>query len=106
MIGMPLLTGFVSKYMFAAAASSVDPTKMITAWVALAISTTLNAVYFVRMVLVIYTAVPEAQRTAQDYAPSRVEDGATVGLILMNLALGVASPPVIAILTKGFALLG
>lgn len=106
MIGMPLLTGFVSKYMFASAATTAEPVKMIAAWIALAISTVLNAVYFMRTVLVLYTSVPQEQREAKDYHPSGTEDAATLGLVLMNLALGIASPPVIAVLSGGLEIFG
>ena len=107
MIGMPLLTGFVSKYTFAVAATSASAGKMITAWVALAVSTTLNAVYFMRMVLVLYTSVDAPLRRAPaEYRPSRVENAGVIGLVLLNAALGVASPPVLAVLEQGLALLG
>ena len=107
MIGMPLLTGFVSKYTFAAAATSAPAGKMLAAWVALAVSTTLNAVYFMRMVLVLYTSVDAPMRRAEaDYRPSRTENAAAAGLVLLNIALGVASPPVIDLLAKGLAVFG
>ncbi len=106
MIGMPLLTGFVSKYLFAAAATSAVPGKMIAAWVALAVSTTLNAVYFMRMVLVLYTSVDASHRRAEDYHASPVENAGIAGLIALNVALGVASPPVIETLARGLAVFG
>lgn len=53
MIGIPLLTGFVSKYLFAAAATTAE-NKMVAAWIVLGISTILNTVYFMRTVLTIY----------------------------------------------------
>ena len=106
MIGMPLFTGFVSKYLFASAASGAVTFKMITAWVALAVSTTLNAVYFMRTVLVLYTTVDAPRRRAEVYVPSPVENAATLGLVAVNIALGVASPPVIELLAQGLAVFG
>ena len=107
MIGMPLFTGFVSKYLFAAAATDAAPGKMIAAWVALAVSTTLNAVYFMRTVLVLYTSVEGPKRRAPEgYRPSRVENAAILALALLNIALGVASPPVIETLMGGLAVFG
>ena len=106
MIGIPLLTGFVSKYTFAAAATGAAPRRMVAAWIALAVSTTLNAVYFMRTVLVLYTSVEPSQRRAKDYRPSRIENAATIGLILLNIALGVASPPVLETLSRGLAVFG
>ena len=101
MIGMPLLTGFVSKYAFAAATTGATPLKMIVAWTALAVSTTLNAVYFKRTVLVLYTSVDASKRRTEGPRPSRTERAAALGLIGLNVALGVASPPVLDILARG-----
>lgn len=106
MIGTPLFTGFVSKYLFASAAAGAEPLREFAAWVALAVSTVLNAVYFMRMVLVLYTPVEPERRRAAGYRPSRVENAAAVGLVALNVGLGVAAPPVIRVLTQGLAVFG
>lgn len=106
MIGIPLFTGFVSKYLFATAAAGAGTPEEITAWVALAVSTVLNAVYFMRMVMVLYTPVDAAHRSAEDYRPSRVENAATAGLIALNVGLGVAASPVIGVLISGLRVFG
>ena len=106
MIGMPLLTGFVSKYMFASAATGAVTAKMLAAWFALALSTVLNAVYFMRTVLVLYTSVDPAQRRAEHYRPSGIENTATLGLVGFNVFLGVASPALITILSNGLSTFG
>ena len=97
MIGMPLLTGFVSKYLFAAAATTAG-SKMITAWVVLAISTVLNTMYFMRTVLTLYRPVPEETHKAYTVEKSRIETAAIIGMILLNIGLGVASQPVIKVI--------
>ncbi len=104
MVGIPLLTGFVSKYLFAAAATGALRTKMLTAWIALAISTTLNCVYFLRVVLAIYTPAPEKEALAEGAAHSPVERTAMAGLIALNFALGVASPPVVWAIRSGLSM--
>ena len=106
MIGIPLLTGFVSKYLFASAATSAATGKMVTAWIALALSTVLNTAYFMRTVLVIYTTVPDEQRKAEGYRPSLVENGATIGLIAAAIGLGILSSPVISALREGLSIFG
>ncbi len=58
-IGLPLFPGFVSKINFSTAAVSVGTAKMITTLVVLAISTILNAVYFFRAIICIYTPLDE-----------------------------------------------
>lgn len=105
MIGMPLLTGFVSKYLFASAATTAGP-KMISAWIVLAISTVLNTVYFMRTVLIIYTPVNKEQRKPHGHDPNTIESAATVGLVLLNIALGVMSTPVINLIQAGLDMFG
>lgn len=105
MIGMPLLTGFVSKYLFATAAMTSED-KMVAAWIALAISTILNAVYFMRTVLTLYTPVDPEMRTVHGIMPSRAETAATFGMIILNVGLGVASQPVIRAIEKGLLMFG
>lgn len=105
MIGMPLLTGFISKYLFASAATTAQD-KMVIAWIALAISTILNTVYFMGSVLTIYHSVPAEQRKPHGKMPSRVESAATVGLIALNVGLGVSATPVIQAIQTGLAMFG
>lgn len=105
MIGMPLLTGFISKYLFATAAVT-SPNKMILAWIVLAVSTVLNAIYFMRTVLTLYTPVEPEMRKVHGIQPSKIETAATFGLIVLNVALGVASQPLIRALEAGLAMFG
>jgi len=110
MIGMPLTTGFISKYLFASAATTAITWKMISSWIVLAVSTTLNAVYFMRTVLVLYTvdksrkaisapaavsSFPESRLSAE-YKQSTVENFSTICLTVLNIFLGTFSSPVIA----------
>lgn len=53
--GIPLFSGFVSKINFATAAVEMGTVKMIVTLVVLAVSTILNAVYFFRAIIMIYT---------------------------------------------------
>ena len=112
MIGMPLLTGFVSKFMFASAATEANTTKMIAAWTALAVSTVLNAVYFMRTVIVLYTPVSDAKAALQEGEKSYEKKGLVleslgiIGFVLLNLYLGTMSPTVIDIIARGLELFG
>lgn len=60
MVGFPMLSGFISKLLFAQSAMG-SPRKMIPALVVLTISTILNAIYFLRMVITLYS--PEGSGT-------------------------------------------
>ncbi len=129
MIGMPLFAGFVSKFMFASAATQAPIYKMIIAWTALAISTVLNAVYFMRTVLVIYTpqsagkpgaaavngagtAVDGAAHdgagaaTLRDKAGIRLENGAVLIFSALIILLGTFSPVIIDVLITGLQAFG
>lgn len=55
MVGIPLFSGFISKLLYMRAAFDAPYTKMFPALIVLGISTILNAVYFMKSVLRIYT---------------------------------------------------
>lgn len=57
MVGIPLFSGFISKLQFMDASFSAGRIKLILALVVLGISTILNAIYFMKTVLRIYTPV-------------------------------------------------
>lgn len=106
MIGIPLFCGFVSKYLFASSAMTASSGKLIAAWIVLGISTILNTVYFMRMVIAIYMPVDAEMRKAHGIAPSRIEAAAMAGMILFNIAVGVMSPPIVKALESGIAMFG
>lgn len=105
MIGIPLLSGFISKMCFAAAAmASVSNTKMILVMIALAISTTLNAVYFIRAILNIYKPIKAEDRKSKKV---KVAPGIVVASILfcsLNFALGMNAQPIIDGISKGLGM--
>ena len=111
MIGFPLFSGFISKILFAQAAVD-EAGKMLPTMIALALSTILNVVYFMRAVLVIYTPT--------GYVSSGAGEGCTrVGMqthpektvvfvcfILLNLVLGLMSQPVVELCARGLGMFG
>ena len=106
MVGIPLFSGFVSKLLFAEAAV-VHPThKMMPTLIVLAVSTILNAIYFLKTVVRIY--VPEKRETEAEKGYFRIKAGQqrlyTLTLILfifINLVLGMMSEPIIGIIESG-----
>ena len=105
MVGFPMLSGFISKLLFATAALQ-SPHKMMLTLIGLAVSTVLNAIYFLRMVITLYTGgQPESgtigsQRPAA-YWPARVS---VICFILLNLFLGLMSQPVVQAISDGLAM--
>ncbi len=92
MVGIPMLSGFISKLLFAEAGISVEG-KSIPTLVVLAISVILNAIYFMKTVIRIYTPAPESPYAGQDFSfMDRPSYGFTIiGFILVNLTLGMSS---------------
>ena len=110
MIGFPLLSGFISKILFAGAAWETD-TKMMVTLVALAISTILNAMYFMRTVITIYTPMKTPEVKEKGYAKIKFSEETLknitlIGFIVLNVLLGVCSEPVVDLIEKGLAMFG
>lgn len=89
MIGIPLFAGFTSKVYFALATLESSPVKLWTAMIALAISTVLNAVYFLHTVLTIYT--PINKEKILTFRNERSFGFAIIIFIILNLFLGIGS---------------
>ncbi|MBR0082268.1 MAG: sodium:proton antiporter [Clostridia bacterium] len=103
MIGIPLTMGFVSKYRFALAAFE-RPTLLVVTLIVLAVSTVLNAMYFMRVIIGIYTPVPE-RRTRMTLREQRPFAVSSLLLALLNLSAGVAAQPLVLLLERGLSLL-
>ena len=106
MVGIPIFAGFVSKLMFAEAGVQASPVKMFPTLVVLAISTILNAIYFLKTVLRIYTLEkPEVEQEKSFIRITWKEQPyytiAIVLFILLNVILGINSKPIIELLTEG-----
>jgi len=100
MVGIPLLAGFVSKLLFGMA-SVQSLGKTLPTLIVLAISTVLNAVYFLRTVIRIYRRAPQEMEQLQH---TREQKGFAVAMVLlvgMNIVLGVCSDAIVAALEKG-----
>ena len=73
--------------------------------IALAISTILNAVYFLRAVVVIYMP-KQNMKVAEGYRPSAMMVAAIVFFILLNLGLGTMSNWLEMAIRQGLAMFG
>ncbi len=106
MVGIPVFSGFVSKLLFAEAAVLVPNWKLFPTLIVLAISTVLNAIYFLKTVVRIYTPVNKEEIREKGYFdlkfPVQKLYCVTIFLfVLVNLILGMASQPIIALITEG-----
>lgn len=102
MVGIPMLAGFISKLLFATAALEAAPSRTLSTLIVLAISTILNAVYFLHTVIQIYTPV-EISEEVKDIRikPSWSVVTAMVILMLINFILGLFSQPITDLIRMG-----
>ena len=103
MVGMPMFSGFISKLFFAQAAAG-HTYKMLPTFIALAISTVLNAIYFMKTVIRIYTPVSRGMGRVVPIKEQPVKSAALIFFILLNLILGLNSEPILQMLRSGLAM--
>lgn len=108
MVGIPMFSGFISKLLFAQAAVE-SMHKMLPTLIALAISTILNAMYFMRTVILLYTPDRRSSAAKKDMhcVTFKEQPSKTVALVLfiiLNLFLGLSSEPVIALFRSGLGM--
>ena len=106
MVGIPMFSGFVSKLLFAQAAVLVPNWKLLPTLIVLAVSTILNAIYFLKTVVRIYVPVPQETLQKKGYFclifPQQKLYCMTIVLfILVNLILGMTSQPIIRLIEEG-----
>ncbi len=103
MVGVPLFSGFISKLLFAQAAVQNDG-KMLPALIVLGISTILNAIYFMKTVIRIYTPIvimDYPRMTFKDMKPYAI---VLIFFIALNIILGVSSQPIVNLIEQGLAM--
>ena len=105
MVGFPMFSGFISKLLFAQAAMGNRHKIMIT-MIALAVSVILNAVYFMKTVIRIYT--PEKKTVVIDKGFQEIsfweQPAKSIALacfIVLNVFLSLFSEPVIGLIEQG-----
>ena len=103
MVGVPLFSGFISKLLFAQAAVQND-VKMLPALIILGISTILNAIYFMKTVIRIYTPVEERKYESITFKDMKLYVAALACFIILNVVLGVSSQPIADIIGQGLAM--
>ncbi|MCQ2539906.1 MAG: sodium:proton antiporter [Acetatifactor sp.] len=104
MVGIPMFSGFISKLLFSQAAMGHDM-KMLPTLIALAISTVLNAVYFMKTVITIYMpATGKVNMREGRVIPIKEQPVKAIALIffiVLNILLGLSSEPVVNLIRIG-----
>lgn len=102
MVGVPMLAGFISKLLFATASLGSSPHKVLPTLIVLAISTVLNAVYFLHTVVTIYTPVGAWEEfKGVRVHMTRGAVAALICLIALNFVLGLFSQPITDLIQLG-----
>ena len=102
MVGIPMFSGFISKLLFAQAAVQCDG-KTLAVLIVLAISTILNAIYFMKTVIRIYTPVEDSIFESVKFCEIKTYCFVLLGFIIVNVILGVISQPIVDIINQGLS---
>ncbi|MBO5303376.1 MAG: sodium:proton antiporter [Lachnospiraceae bacterium] len=102
MVGIPVFAGFVSKLLFAQAAVQ-NHSKLLPTLIVLAISTVLNAIYFMKTVIRIYTPV-HSKYASVSVKENPVYAVTLICFIVLNIVLGMCSEPITDWIIKGLSL--
>lgn len=100
MVGLPLFSGFISKLLFVQAAVQNNG-KMLPALIVLGISTVLNAIYFMKTVIRIYTPAGDMAERGMGLKGRGLYVVTLIGFIILNVLLGVSSQPVVDMIEQG-----
>ncbi|MBP5309350.1 MAG: sodium:proton antiporter [Lachnospiraceae bacterium] len=100
MVGLPAFAGFISKILFAQAALK-NSHKMLPVLIVLGISTILNAIYFLKTVIRIYTPVETSLYKPLTIKKQKLYSFVIAMFIMINFFLGLMSTRVIDWITMG-----
>ena len=115
MTGLPSLAGFTAKLNFAIAATKESGVIAVTVLAALAISTLLNALYFIRTVIRIYTPTTHSAIFSEIVSVELDENRelhpkrdlglviSSVGFVSVIVILGIFSEPIIEMIKLGLS---
>ena len=101
LVGIPFLGTFVTKVTMAQAAMEVGGRHAVLTLVCLAISTMLNVGYFLSSAVEVFT--PDRNRCLPVRKPDTLVSVCLIGMMILNLVLGVFSAQVFAVLGSGLA---
>jgi multicomponent Na+:H+ antiporter subunit D len=103
MVGVPLFSGFISKLLFAQSAVKLSG-RMLPALLVLGLSTILNAIYFMKTVIRIYTPVENTSYPSVTFKNMKLYAVVLVLFIVLNILLGVSSQPIVDMIEQGLAM--
>ena len=100
LVGIPVLGGFISKLYLSNAALDRGGLHMWVMLIALAVSTLLNVLYFMKTVITLYRPPRDGfQAPAPERSP--LSSGAMWGFVALNLLVGLMAQPIVTAITNG-----
>lgn len=101
MVGIPVFAGFVPKLLFAVSAFGHGAMTYVVL-VALAVSTILNVLYFLRTLINIYSPpIAQLERRTIPFSASKAFSVTVLAMAAVNLAIGLHSQPIVSLFEKG-----
>jgi len=97
---VPMFSGFISKLLFSQAAVQ-NTVKMLPTLIVLGISTILNAIYFMKTVIRIYTPVNDREYPTVAWRDNKVYAAVLFCFVVLNILLGVCSQPIVDLIESG-----
>lgn len=104
MIGIPILSGFVSKFLFID--SALDSPYMLVIVIALGISALLSGMYYVPVIISLFDKRNDNRSLNLDFIPKGVGKFSLVLLGALNVVLGVFYSPLLEAIVQGILNLG
>ncbi len=104
MVGVPLFAGFISKLLFAQAGVSNHVGKLLPTMIVLAVSTILNAIYYLKTVIRIYVPSGMKDEPRTVFGANKCYTAAIIGFILLNFTLGIFSQPFVDMISEGLSM--
>ena len=98
-----MFSGFISKLLFAQAAVQ-NHVKMLPALIVLAVSTVLNAIYFMKTVIRIYSRSEHTNYDMVTFKNIKLYAVTLVCFVILNVILGVSSQPIVDLIEQGLAM--
>lgn len=103
LVGVPVLGGFISKLFLSDAALFYGGAHMWVMLAALAISTLLNVLYFMKTIITLYRPA-RTDFTPPAFEKSKLSTFAMWGFVILNLLVGLMAYPIMQALTVGLKL--
>lgn len=110
MIGIPLTAGFASKLYLTLSSIAAPSWQMILALIVLIVSTVLNALYYIPVIMIVFSDTGESESVKSARKAAYRGNTAFVAsmaiFVVLNIALGVLFRPLADVITQGINMLG